>query len=204
MVDDELTTSDSDLALMMSMGNEDGLRLLIRRYGGGMKAYLQKHFSDTLQEGERAEALSTAIDKIWRFAGSYDESKGKLSSWCIRITQRVAQDILKRETKYRSKNLEYDPTYDPAGDPSEDTMAVEDLKDDPRLEILYQAIEMLPTLQKAIIKADLAADGEANAQRLAEIHNTSKGSIYVSRNKAREKLKELVEQLNRQPVKKRN
>lgn len=63
---------------------------------------------------------------------------------------------------------------------------------DPRIEDLLNAVEALPTLQKAIIKADLAADGLADAGRLAEIHGTSKNVIYVSRSKARETLKRQV------------
>ena len=74
--------------------------------------------------------------------------------------------------------------------------------DDPRLEGLCRAIEALPPLQKAIIKADLAAGGLADAGRLAEIHGTSKNTIYVSRSKARETLKRQAEQ-SRQPASKR-
>lgn len=204
MADGGSNVSDSDLALMMSMGDKDALRLLLERYGGCMKAYLQKYFSDTLQEGERAEALSVAAYNIFRFADRYEEGKGKLSSWCIRITQRAAQSILRRETRYRAKNLEYDATYDPAGDPPEDGLVAEEPDDDPRLAVLPQAIEKLPALQKAIIKADLAADGLADAARLAEILGTNKNNIYVSRHKARENLKRQVEELSRQPAKKRS
>lgn len=169
-----------------------------------MKAYLQKFFGNVLQEGELAEALNFAVYNIWRFADRYEEGKGKLVSWCIRITQRSAQSILRRESKYRAKNLEYDATYDPAGDPPEDGMVAEEPPDDPRLEVLPKAIAMLPPLQKAIIQADLAADGLADAGRLAEILGTNKNNIYVSRHKARENLKRQVEELTRQPAKKRS
>lgn len=169
-----------------------------------MKAYLKKYFGDVLQEGELAEALNVAVFNIWRFADRYEEGKGTLVSWCIRITQRAAQSILRRETKYRDKNLEYDVAYDPAGDPPEDATVAEERDDDPRLAVLPQAIEKLPALQKAIIKADLAADGLADAARLAEILGTNKNNIYVSRHKARENLKRQVEELSRQPAKKRS
>lgn len=195
--------SDSDLALMMAMGDRDGLRLFLERHGGCLKAFLQKYFGDVLQEGELAEALNVAVYNIWRFADRYEEGS-KLASWCIRIAQRAAQSILRRETKYRAKNLEYDITYDPAGDPSEDGIADEASEDDPKLDVLPKAIEMLPALQKAIIKADLAADGVADARRLAEIHGTTINSIYVSRNKAHENLQRQVEQLSRQPANKRS
>lgn len=205
MADDGSSVTDSDIALMMAMGDKEALRLLLQRYGGYMKAYLVKYYGVVLQEGERAEALNVAVFNIWRFADRYEEPKGTLASWCIRITQRAAQSILRRESKYRSKNLEYDSNYDPAGDPPEDDiLEAEGQRDDPKLIALLKAIEMLPPLQKAIINADRASDGLAEASRLAEIHGTSKNSIYVSRSKARETLKRQVEQLNRQPAGRRS
>jgi len=124
-------------------------------------------------------------------------------SWCIRIAQRSAQSILRREFKYRLKNLEYDATFDPAGDSSDEEAPVScDHRDDSRFDALHNAIEKLPPLQKAIIKADLASDGLADAGRLAEIHGTSKNTIYVSRFKARETIKRQVGQLSHAPVSK--
>ena len=188
---------------MMAMQDKEGLHLLIERYGGRLKAFLFKRFRSVLQEGELAEALNVTFDKAWRFADRYEEGKGTLASWCIRIAQNAAKDIIKRETKYRAKNLEYDSAHDPADPHDDDEVAPEDRSDDPRSEYLRQAIQNLPALQKAIIEADLAADGLADAGRLAEIHATSKNSICVSRHKAHENLKRQVEQLSRQPAGKR-
>ena len=203
MAADDPSVSDSDIALMMAMRNQAGLRLLLERHGGCLKAYLTKFYGQVLQEGELAEALSTTAFNAWRFAERYEEAKGTLRSWCIRIAQRAALSILRREAKFRSKNLEYNDTFDPAGDPPEYEVLDANNRDNPRLDALASAIEMLPPLQKAIIKADLAADGLADAGRLAEIHGTSKNSICVSRHKARETLKRQVDQLSRQPASKR-
>ncbi len=204
MADGQATITDADIALMMAMGDKDGLRLFLQRYGGRMKAYLTKHFGQVLQEAERNEALNWAVHAIWRFADRYDEGKGQLSSWCIRITQRAAQSVLRREAKFCSKHLEYDDSYNPAA-PSDDDSDVAQVfaDDDSKWNNVLTAIEMLPPLQRAIVKADLAADGTADAQRLAEIHGTSKNSIYVSRNKAHENLKKRVDELMRQSAGKR-
>ena len=70
--------ADSDVALMMAMRNEEGLRLLLHRHGGCMKAYLVKHYGGLLQDGELAEALSVAVYNAWRFAERYDEGNGTL------------------------------------------------------------------------------------------------------------------------------
>jgi len=204
MADDGSTVTDSDIALMMATGDQCGLRLLLERYGGRIKAFLVKYYSNDLQEGELNEAFNAAMYNIWRFADRYEESKGSLPSWCIRIAQNSARSIIRRELRYRSKNLDYDTMYDPAGDPPDDeALETAERTDDPRLEGLCRAIEALPPLQKAVIKADLAADGLADTGRLAEIHGTSKNTIYVSRSKARETLKKQAEQFNRQPASKR-
>jgi len=202
MADGESPITDVDIVLMMLDGNEEGLRLLLTRYGGRLKGYLVKYYAGILQQGELGEAFNAAIFNIWRFADRYDEGKGSLASWCIRIAQRAAQSIVRREFGYREKNLEYDASYDPAGDlPDEQVMETSDRPDDPRLECLHRAIEALPPLQKAIIQADLAAgDGLADAGRLAAIHGTSKNAIYVSRHKALEALKKQAERSNSRPA----
>ncbi len=206
MANDGSPVSDVDIVLMMMEHDEEGLRLFLKRYGGRLKGFLVKYYAGVLQPGELDEALSTAAFNIWRFADRYDEGKGSLASWCIRIAQRAAQSIVRREFGYRGKNLEYDPSYDPAGDlPGKQEAEPSDRSDDPRLKVLHAAIDALPPLQKAIIQADLAAgDGLADAGRLAAIHGTSKNAIYVSRFKAREALRRQAEQYNRRALSKRS
>jgi RNA polymerase sigma factor (sigma-70 family) len=206
MADDGSPVTDSDIALMMATGDQAGLRLLLERHGWRIKAFLVKYYSSVLQQGELNEALNTAVFNIWRFADRYHEGKGSLPSWCIRIAQNSARSIIRREFSYRSKNLEYDATYDPAGDLPDEQAAEISARatDDPRLEDLHKAIGALPPLQKAIIKADLAAGGLGDAGRLAAIHGTSKNTIYVSRHKAIEALKKRAEQFGRRPLSKRS
>ena len=199
MTDADSQVADSEIALTMAVGDQEGLRLFLQAYGRRIKAFLVKHYGHVLQRAEVAEAFNLAIYTIWRFADRYDESKGSLPSWSIRIAQRAAQTVLRRETRYRSKHLEYDAMYDPAEAESGSdagTVAPAERSDDPRSDALYKAIDRLPPLQKAIVEADLAADGLANAQRLAEIHGTSKNSIYVSRGKAHKSLKKQAEQVS--------
>ena len=52
--------------------------------------------------------------------------------------------------------------------------------------------------QQAIIKADLAAGGTADAGSLAEMLGTTKDSIYVSRHKAHETIRREMTQLAQQ------
>ena len=51
-----------------------------------------------------------------------------------------------------------------------------------------KSLDDLGELQRAVIEADLACGGTADAGRLAKIHGTTKNSIYVSRRKARKRI----------------
>ena len=61
-------------------------------------------------------------------------------------------------------------------------------KDGELIRELRTIVAWLPPLQRAVIEADLACRGTADAGRLAEIHGTTKNSIYVSRRKAKRKI----------------
>lgn len=186
-MDQPPAVDDADIALLMMDRDQEGLRLLLRKYGGRIKAYVRKHFGDALAEPERKEALNVAAFNVWRFASRYDESKGTLGSWFIRIAQRAAQSILRKEERHRHKELEYEPSYDPAGPEEQEECDIPDRQKERMLTDLMTAIDRLHPLQQAIIKADLAAgnDGPANAARLAQLHGTTKSSIYASRNYAK-------------------
>lgn len=183
--------SDSDIALMLMERSEEALRLLLLRYAVRIKAYLRKYYGDVLAKPELKEAFDETVARVWRFADRYDESKGTLVSWFIRIAQRAAETILRREKRHRHQELAEDMEYDPAGRiPNEEECQPPDRKKDQVLKDFDIEIENLPDLQKAIIKADLAAGegGVADGGRLAELRGTTRNSILVSRHKAKENL----------------
>lgn len=192
MTDDQPPdVSDSEIALLLMERSEEGVRLLLLRYTVRIKAYLRKYFGDVLATPELKEAFDEAVTKVWRFADRYEESQGSLGSWFIRIAQRSAQTIVRREERQRHKELAEDMEYNPAGHVTkEEECQPPDRKKERVLKDFAEEIENLPELQKAIIKADLAAGdgGIADAGRLAELHGTSRNSILVSRHKAKENL----------------
>lgn len=181
--------SDSDIALMLMERSDDGLRLLLQRYAVRIKGYLRKYYGDVLAAPELKEAFDEAVTRIWRFAHRYDESQGTLGSWFIRIAQRTAATIVRRERRQRHQELPEDDEYISGGEVTEECDPI-DRKKEKILTELEDEIENLPDLQKAIIKADLAAGdvAVADAGRLAELHGTTRNSILVSRHKAKENL----------------
>jgi RNA polymerase sigma factor (sigma-70 family) len=182
--------TDAEIAILMMERDEEGLRLLFRKHGPKVKGWLKQRYRHVLAELETDEALNVAAYKCWKSADSYDERRGSLGGWFLRIAQNAAIDILRQETRQRLKSIEYDPGDDSAGSESGEPDTPDGgPKDSPLREDFRAVVEELPALQKAIIKADLAANGVASAGRLAEIHGTSLNSIYVSRNKARDAIK---------------
>ena len=182
---------DVDIALMMMEGNQDGLRALLKKYAGKVRGALAKRYGDVLAECELDEALNVAAFNAWRCAHRYDDTKVSLGAWLLIIARNAARNIIRADIRHKHKDLEYDPGYDPAewwsDDDTEDGDAAEPEKKQKKLLADFRAtVDRLPPLQKAITKADLAAGGSADARRLAAKLGTTLGSIYVSRNKARE------------------
>lgn len=184
MTDDE----EDDLRIMVNLTDDlddvrdDAIRDLLRKHGGVVKGMLRKVFRDTLTEDEVEEVLVRTATKAWKHAGSYDDNKAKLSTWLVAIALNEARDLIKENqadfalvdeeflaVQFAKSEAEDEPT-------KQEKKVVRDFK---------VVLSRLPTLQRAIIEADLACGDIADGERLAELHGTSKNSIYVSRNKAR-------------------
>jgi RNA polymerase sigma factor (sigma-70 family) len=183
------SVDDIDIALMMMDGDPEGVRWLLKKYGGKVKSGLRCKFHRVLADPEINEALNVATFNAFRAAHQYDESQGSLRAWFYKIAHNAALDILRGEKQPKAIPLEFAPPQ-----PAE-VEAQEDDHDHPeqqkRLFDLMEAIASLPKLQKAIIEADLASEeGVADAQRLAQAHGSTMNSIYVSRSQAISKLRE--------------
>ncbi len=195
MAEDASAEDDELLAIRMMDGDEEALRAFLRKYGGRVRGWLRKKYGSVLQDGEIGEAFDAATMKIWENAGKFDSSRGSMGGWFLRIAQREAQTIISREIEYHAAHATLTPEMDPAGAcPPDEEPEEKDKKTDKRVEDLRQVIDTLPTMQKAIIEADMAAGEPANAGRLATELGTSKNSIYVSRNKAHETIRKAMQQ----------
>jgi len=182
------SVDDIDIALMMMDGDPEGARWLLKKYGGKVQAGLRCEFHHVLAEPEINEALNTGAHKAFRAAHQYDESKGSLRAWFYKIAHNAALDILKGEKRHEAVPLEFDPPQ-----PAEVDAQEEDHSHPEQQKLsrdLKEAVASLPRLQKAIIEADLASGGTADAQRLAQALGSTVNSIYVSRSQAISKLRE--------------
>lgn len=186
--DPAVHVSDSDIALAMMAGDEDGLRMLLEVHGPKVYGFLIARHGVQVAE----EAYNIGAWNAWRFADRYDESEGSLGNWFLRIAHNAALDIYKLEKRHRHKNLEYVADFDPAqADDEEDSEHRKlGMEAEKRRRALYKIIDRLPPLQKAIVLSDLAKGEPQDAALIAKELETSVNSVYVNRSKARKTIRE--------------
>ncbi len=195
-MDNETRTdlSDEEIVRLLQSDRDEGLRRLIRKYGGRIRGWLRKRYGNILQDCEYDEVLSTASFNAWRYCGRYDSTRGSLGAWYLRIAQHAAIDLLRAENRHRHTALIENDVRDRLSEASYAEIFEESTTVRPAQFVqLEAAVNQLPPLQRAIIEADLAANGRAAAERLALRHNTSVSVIYVSRNKAIKRLRKLMQ-----------
>ena len=159
--------------------------MLLKVHGPKVTGWLVKHHGHTVAD----EALNRAAFNAWRFAERYDESKGKPGGWFLRIAQRAALDILRREERHCHKGLEYDLAYDPADcddDPDDDHDSCKETNKqrEQRDRDFHQIVDGLPPIQQRIIRRDLANGVPVDPALLAEEFDSTVNSISSQRSKA--------------------
>ena len=193
----ELPVDDESLAIRMMDGDEDALREVLKVHLQPTKDILSNKYVGILQECEIEEAVSKAALKLWRSADQYNKASGTLGAWFFTMAQSAAIDIIRRERRFHKRFSSLMPECDPP-DKEELDIDEEPLSKEKKQQLkdLDNIIEhKLKGLQQVVVKADLAAGGLADASRLAELHNTSKNSIYVTRYKARERIAQEMQEL---------
>lgn len=198
------TDKDEDLRIIFGLVEdrsdlkEAALTDLLRRYGGTIKGMVWKKFSNALQKEEVHDVLIRTVTKAWRYASSFDDEKASLQTWLVAIALQEAKDVLSEKTWefHKVKDEDFIERFVFDGSEPEDD---DEQYESKRIQDLKTMVESLPSLQRAIITADLACGGIADAERLAEIHATSMNSIYVSRAKAKKKIEAEMTRLGHYP-----
>lgn len=193
MPDDPPTdVDDKTLAHRMSLrgqdpqGAQEALRLLLRKYGGRVKGALAKRYRGILDDPELDQAFWDAVYHVWLAAAQFDPSVGDLGGWVFVTACRAAGSLIRGERNRRPQELLFEPSFVPADWWSGGSGLTTTWGREARLmRDMNEAIERLPRLQKAVIRADLASEeGKADARRLAEDLGSTPNAIYVARRKA--------------------
>ncbi|MCU0959255.1 MAG: hypothetical protein MUF48_04055 [Pirellulaceae bacterium] len=171
---------DVQLVESLRRGEPEAYAELLERHGGRVGGYLRRRFP-TLDEHALQEALADALLAIGE---SFDARRGTLPAWFLFLAhQQAVARIRSRRSRPAWESLEAD--REPA---ARTGTPLEQLVTEERVHEMEQVIGSLSTLEQAVIEADLAEGGAMSADQLAARLQTTPGSVYAARQRARRKL----------------
>jgi RNA polymerase sigma factor (sigma-70 family) len=134
--------TDEELVEAVAQADEDALGELYDRFGRVAYGLAYK----ILQDAALAEdAVQEAFLQIWRGAGSYRPERAKASTWLLTFVHRRAVDLVRREQRRRTIQLE--PLPEPSGSGAEQEVVALS-----RREIVQDALRRLPAEQREAIE----------------------------------------------------
>jgi len=184
---------DVELALRMMEGDEVALSLVIRNYGPKVMGALRNKFGNQVTQDVLEDAINRAAFSLWRNADSFDDSKGSLGALFYSCAWREVINIVRNgkktppHTSFEDLDKDISAPQSTSLDGDEENISPEKQK---RHQDLLEVIKSLPQQQRAIAEADLISGCLADNDDLAKTLGTSKNSIYVSRTKARENIRQ--------------
>lgn len=185
--------NDGELAIRLMLGEEDAFGEFIERHGPRVKGHLDAKCGSRTDLAD--EAFNIALAKVWNKAGVYDESKGPLGAWFLRIAVNTLIDLARKEKRHRHKQIKEDSLIEEAKASDAEELSPKAAKAAERKRrdnqaAIRQVVESLPPQQQAIVWADTAhPDGQVPVAELAERLGTSENAIKAARSKARATLK---------------
>jgi RNA polymerase sigma-70 factor (ECF subfamily) len=186
-VDEE--TDDVALVLRLMDRDEAALSIIVRRYSGKVLSALRNYFQGKVCEDTLNDGLNHAVWVLWNKPDRFDYSKGSLGGFLYICARNRVLDILRKGKKRRNiVSLETLGNDIPAQERVEEEPPT--AKKEKLYEELHRCIQSsLTPLERQIIEADLVAGGDADSDYLVDALQTTKGSIYASRSKAKGKIK---------------
>jgi RNA polymerase sigma-70 factor, ECF subfamily len=157
--------TDEQLVEAVARADEHALGELYDRFGKVAYGLAYK----ILQDANLAEdAVQEAFLQIWRGAGSYRPERAKASTWLLTYVHRRAVDLVRREQRRRTVQL--DPLPEPSGSGADEEVVARS-----RREIVQDALRRLPPEQREAI--ELAYYGGLTQSELADRLEQPLGTI---------------------------
>ncbi|MFC2188293.1 RNA polymerase sigma factor [Fulvivirgaceae bacterium LMO-SS25] len=134
----------------------------------------------TFNADDRADLYQEIVYQLWKSFGSY-KAKAKLSTWMYRVAMNTAIYFLKKEKKeIRTTSLEGSFLQ----------FAEElDKREEEKIQLLYQHIQMLSLLERGIILLYLESKSH---EEIAEVMGLSTTNVGTRLSRIREKLKSQI------------
>lgn len=182
---------DETIIRQLKDRNEDGLRAVLQVHMPRVRAALEKRYGRRIDAEEIETVVQQLLWKLWNRPDIYDVKKGALGPWLVRIADNATKDLIKGVGRKRMRRAMQD---DPEQFEAIESPIEESSGPSPRLAEWLKALEevrrALPPRQQEVIDADIAADGKAESERLAERLGISKGAVEVARSKAWSRIRE--------------
>ncbi|MHB8863171.1 MAG: RNA polymerase sigma factor [Pirellulaceae bacterium] len=172
--------SEQRIVELIRQGEQHGFVLLLQHHGGRIAGYLRHHFpslDDHDVQDVLADAMLTLVD-------SFDARRGSLPAWFLFLARQRAVGRL-RAGRSRPRVESLTPDVDPA---DMQATPLENLATQERWLEVEEVIRSLSTLERAVVEADLEEGSSASADDMAHRLQTTPGSVYAARQRARRKL----------------
>ena len=128
----------------------------------------------------RKDLFQEVLIQLWKSYQSF-QGKSKFSTWMYRVSLNVALQYV-RKGKYKPEEVALSPALQNMAEQSPDS-------DKEELALLYRAINQLNDVEKAIMM--LYLDDKVN-EEIAEIVGITQNYVRVRMNRARQKLKKIL------------
>ena len=131
-------------------------------------------------EEHRKDLFQEVLIQLWKSYGSF-QGRSKFSTWMYRVSLNVALQYV-RKGKVRPAEVALSPALQNISEQAPES-------DEEELQLLYKAIDQLNDVEKAIIM--LYLDDKGNDE-IAEIVGITQNYVRVRMNRARQKLKKIL------------
>lgn len=175
------------------LGEEDAFREFIREHGPRVRGHLDCVCGNRTDLAE--DAFNIALANVWKNAGTYDESKGPLGPWFLRIATNALKSLHRKENRHSHDELTDDsPIKRKRVSDNTDTdpkrVKERETARQKKQAAARQVINNLPPRQRDIMWKDAAhPNGQVPVADLAAEFGTSEGAIKTARSKARATVK---------------
>lgn len=147
----EYDGDDVALVARLAGGDEAVLGVLYDRYGRAVYSLAMRIVHDT---GMAEDVTQEVFIRLWRAAGRFDPSKGKLHSWLLRITHNLALNEIRSQSNHRASAATFDWELD-AGELADSDVGVDPaamawLRE--RAELVRRALAQLSPAQRQAIE----------------------------------------------------
>lgn len=176
-------SEDERLLIRIASGDQAALVRLIDRHGRGLRLFAARYLGSA---ADAEDIVQDVFVSIWRQAGRFDPARGRATTWLYRITANRCIDVHRRRSFHAFIGL----------DDVQDTIAKDEPEADAHvsarqeLALVRHCLSRLPGRQRMALLLRAVAD--LDVPSIAEVMNTSTGSVEQLLVRGRRGLKEQV------------